>query len=1009
MSNHRVVISSTIRDLPEHRKEVRDACLRQKMLPLMMEHLPASPADAIHESLQLVDEATIYLGVFGHRYGHIPVGHSLSITEMEYERAVDRGIPRLVFLMHEDHLVRAADVEQGEAALRLQAFKERLLRDQVAVFFQSPVDLRAHVINSLSHFRQPDLQEFHFVSDIPSPPEPYIAHPYTLLDTHALVGRQAELDLLTDWVACKDAEIHGASILVLVAIGGMGKSAVTWKWFQEIAPQEMSPLAGRLWWSFYESDATFENFVIRALAYVKGISRAEAQALPLGEREEQLLNLLQQRPFLLVLDGLERILVAYARADASGGRGEDPDEEAGTEVAGAPGILDSSEAAFKGRHRLRRTADPRAGHFLRRLGAVRRSRILVSTRLFPAELQTVTGAEIPGTRGISLSGLTDIDALTLWRSFGVSGSRDALQPLFRSFGNYPLLIRALAGEVARYRRAPGNFQEWLENHPDFDPFRLSLVQRKSHVLSFALRGLGSETRKVLVTLSAFRMPAAYDTLVSLLVGPGRLLPSEAELDAELADLEDRGLVGWDRRANRYDLHPIVRGVAWQSLGQVGRRIIYENLQAHFESLPTLTRDEAQSLDDLAPAIELFHTLVGLKSYDAAYSLFSRHITARSLAELGLSREGAEWLEMLFPQGSSQGAPALTGAEQQKNALWDLAICYHESGQILPAVHLWERIVDGYEAGASEKQAALDSISVCLLPLGRIYDAEVAIRQSLLDHLPVRRRSIAQLGHILSLRGRLDEAEMLLEESLSISTNDSRQDQDRIYIRLHLAMHYLRTGRAEKALAAAESASGQATVRQMRRVLAAATNTLGEIHLANHELAKAASHFTAALKRARSISYVQEEITSLIGLARTLGAQGEPDRPRELLNDVWEPIERGSFQMHRAAALIAQTELALRIGDRSAATAAAREAYKSAWCDGPPYTDHWNLQASGSLLEQLGEAPPLLEAQAGAPRPELKLNMRRLFIRLRQSAVQAEKKPASGTRNPLQRRKRHGKR
>lgn len=54
----------------------------------------------------------------------------------------------------------------------------------------------------------------------------------------------------------------------VVAIGGMGKSALTWKWLNDIAPLERTDRAGRLWWSFYESDATFENFVIRALAYV---------------------------------------------------------------------------------------------------------------------------------------------------------------------------------------------------------------------------------------------------------------------------------------------------------------------------------------------------------------------------------------------------------------------------------------------------------------------------------------------------------------------------------------------------------------------------------------------------------------------------------------------------------------------------------------------------------------------------------------------------------------------
>ena len=37
----KVMISSTAIDLPEHRDLVKDACLRQGMFPVMMEHLPA--------------------------------------------------------------------------------------------------------------------------------------------------------------------------------------------------------------------------------------------------------------------------------------------------------------------------------------------------------------------------------------------------------------------------------------------------------------------------------------------------------------------------------------------------------------------------------------------------------------------------------------------------------------------------------------------------------------------------------------------------------------------------------------------------------------------------------------------------------------------------------------------------------------------------------------------------------------------------------------------------------
>src|SRR6266496_3401512 len=97
----KVMISSTARDLPEHRKEVLDACLRQGMFPSMMEHLPAIDSEAITTSLKIVEEADIYLGLFAHRYGYVPKGYSISITEMEYNRAVERGIPRLILFMHE--------------------------------------------------------------------------------------------------------------------------------------------------------------------------------------------------------------------------------------------------------------------------------------------------------------------------------------------------------------------------------------------------------------------------------------------------------------------------------------------------------------------------------------------------------------------------------------------------------------------------------------------------------------------------------------------------------------------------------------------------------------------------------------------------------------------------------------------------------------------------------------------------------------------------------------------
>ncbi len=144
------MISSTIRDLPDHRKGVLDACLRQNMFPKMMEHLPANDDDAITTSLALVDEADIYVGIFAYRYGFIPKGRTKSITQLEYEHAVKRGIPRTIFLMHEDHSVKPADIETGDGADKLKQFKKKLKADNFINDFKPPEELGKHVVNALA-------------------------------------------------------------------------------------------------------------------------------------------------------------------------------------------------------------------------------------------------------------------------------------------------------------------------------------------------------------------------------------------------------------------------------------------------------------------------------------------------------------------------------------------------------------------------------------------------------------------------------------------------------------------------------------------------------------------------------------------------------------------------------------------------------------------------------------------------------------------------------------------
>lgn len=966
----KVMISSTALDLPEHRKEVLDACLRVGIFPMMMEHLPASDAAGASVSLDMVDEADVYVGVVAYRYGYVPKENNprqISVTEMEYDRAVERNIPCLIFMMDETHLITIKEVEFGDGAVKLHVFKEALKANNTVKFFKSPADLRAEVILSLSKLpeaervREDKVAKFHYVSEIPNPPETYIAHPYTLLQTKRVIGRQEELNLLTDWVTNEQNPIYKARILNIVAIGGLGKSALTWNWFNDIAPQKMKLLKGRIWWSFYESDATFENFIIRALAYVSRQPLEEVQKIPAPERETQLLAALDREPFLIALDGLERILIAYARMDAA--RLED--NQVGNQK------------------NLRKTADPRAGLFLRKLAQVRCSRVLISTRLYPAELETDGGEPIPGSFRYDLRGLTNEDAVKLWSAFNVTGSKDLLVETFNTFGKHPLLIQALAGEVKRSRRSSGNFETWRKFNPQFKPDKFpNLYQTMSHVLEFALSGVSKKARQALQIIAAFRMPAQYETLAALLIGEGKVCAEEQELDNILTELEDRGFVGWDKRANRYDLHPLVRGVVWSSLGDAARHGVYTSLHAHFEAVPMIDDFlKVNSLEDLTPAIELYNTLIGLGRYDDALVVFRDRLNKATLYRLNASRHRVELLELLFPDGLER-LPCLNSQSDQAFTLNALALGYDLSGQPGRAAALYRRNIiiwlemkDDGSVGSG-----LRNLSSTLLLSGALCASEFAARRALVitrerDNRFQEAISLNWLGLTLAARGRANESESALQRALRIDAAQSNNQAEGVDA-YYLAHESLWRGEFVGALAFANRAWELAHFQNLERDFIHAARVQGEAALGLNDLAAADERLHHALTRARVVNLAEQELPALVALAELRRRQGDIEAAREFLDDVWEIAERGPFPLIHVDALNVLAQIERDEGNKEKAIEAAAKAYQLAWCDGPPFSYHWGLVAAKKHLQELGadepEMPPFDESKF-EPMPEVEID------------------------------------
>jgi hypothetical protein len=312
-----------------------------------------------------------------------------------------------------------------------------------------------------------------------------------------------------------------------------------------------------------------------------------------------------------------------------------------------------------------------------------------------------------------------------------------LQGHYPKFDKHPLFIQALAGEVKNHRRAPGNFVEWRKANPKFDPTKCPRVQdAMGHVLEYALRGLDDKARKVLETIAAFRMPTSYDTLAALFVDDGkggsqtRPFKTELGLDVALKELEDHGLLGWDKRANRYDLHPIVRGVVWSGLPDNTRRGVYANLHTYFDSLPLIDKDEV-SLEDLTPAVELCNTLIGLGRYEDALWVFQYRIDKIAFYRLSANRKRVELFEMFFPDGVSQ-LSRLSTWDSQTYMLNSLALAYKNNGQPRSAVPLYLRSIE-----LDEKCSDIEGVTIGLCNLsnalrlsGGLYESEFNARHAL---------------------------------------------------------------------------------------------------------------------------------------------------------------------------------------------------------------------------------------------------------------------------------------
>jgi tetratricopeptide (TPR) repeat protein len=436
--------------------------------------------------------------------------------------------------------------------------------------------------------------------------------------------------------------------------------------------------------------------------------------------------------------------------------------------------------------------------------------------------------------------------------------------------------------------------------------------------------------------------------------------ANARLDRALADLEDRGLLWWDRSANTYDLHPIVRAVAHQQLDAEDRVRANNRISAHFEALPATYVDRPRSLDQLRNPLTLFRALVAAGRFGEAASVWDTTLYTPLLFDLGATATAIELLTPLVDAGLQHHRTDLAFAFFQVER-------HHEA-----LAHDLVTLTDDLTEERTHKlETDIENTIDDFLGLGQDANADryLTLWDELVEH--DHPDKLRQRGILAAKHGRVAEARALLAAAVRLGPEAGAVwfEADVRWWPLYLDLHEgtLTEHRLDAADGVADTWLERRNNRRLRRDLLIRLGDLGR-----------------ALDVARACDRLDRDSGREVVPATTaflLAALGHLDEATRAVEDALERLSRvdASVRPHHdlASALI---EL-----DRTGEAAEqARAAYRQAWGDGPPFCQHWDLARANRLLDRLGVAPPHLPARDMTTwQAPLEPEIRRIIARTRQ--------------------------
>lgn len=569
----KVFISSPFLELKEHRdaiKDIVDGWKEARPYEIRTgEKLYDVPGTTADQLRAWVDECNVFVLLLGAGYGSICKSEKKSFTHIEVDHAIERHKNSDLRAFFYFRVLDGKPVDPKTLNAHARQWNEMSdaaeqaaghCKDATLATIQLRVDKALQALvetDSVAQSRDPDHRPSLDGKD-------YTYHNYTGLVGKVFVGRERQIAVLTDFAA-KQGDHAQKSVLVVEALGGTGKSAMTWKWYNEPSHDCFKGYDMRMRWCFYEAGAGFGVFIehLYALLWQQPLEWAR-EKLNSPRRAEYLNSILQdlrQRPVLLLLDGLEREFVSHRDAESL------ENESVSAVASVAFGTAGKGAGAKKSAGHTMQDGSGR--YFIEQLASLRASRVVVTTRFTPNEL-TDRGTLLDGAEIMKLGLFTGDDrvhGVELLERRGIRAPYQSLVKLVDQCGGHPLTLQIVAAEVLRLPHN-GDLIEFLRDNPGFEPPFDDVVQKRTHVLDYSLRNLGEVDWDVLhvLNINANNGPMERDEIVREVTAVSAA-KRKAIVDSLRALHTDRALLEYSQLEDAYEMHPVVRGTVRRRLAE----------------------------------------------------------------------------------------------------------------------------------------------------------------------------------------------------------------------------------------------------------------------------------------------------------------------------------------------------------------------------------------------------------------------------------------------------------